>query len=85
MYISIEIIQNLESILQLQFVNEEVDNNVCFAGSTDADIRPEYRQVFTFRDVELYLKGIKYTHTSTLPFPYPQNADEFWKIISAEE
>lgn len=84
MYISNEIIQNLESILQLQFVNEEADNNVCFAGRADADIRPEYRQVFTFRDIEMYLKAIEYTEISTLFFPYPPNADAFWKAVTTQ-
>lgn len=81
MYISKEIIQNLERILQLPFVDEVAEGNVCFAGKADPDIRPEYRQIFTLRDIELYVKAVKYTESSTLPFPYPKNADAFWKVI----
>lgn len=87
-----ELIRQMEKFLGLTFVAEkEALGNVCMANS--GEVRPEFKQSFTPRDVQDYINGVlhspkyrgKYKEFLKMDFPsvpFPAEVVEFWKLVT---
>lgn len=81
------IIAVFEKCIGLLFVGKMEDGNVCFANNND-DLRDEFKQVFYPGDVLDYVYGALNAGDETArmanpKIPYPENADEFWRLASS--
>lgn len=87
-----EIIPEIRERLGLPYLADtDVHGNVCFVNATD--VRPEFRECFTSRDVANYLFSLLPTAANledirtslSETFPYPENANMFWQGVTAGE
>lgn len=83
-----EVVTELSQRLRLPYLEtKDSEGNVCFINSEE--VRSEFRETFTPADVTHYLIGLFKASTVTeiskenfdTNFPYPQNADTFWKEV----
>lgn len=71
------LISSLEQKLGLIYISEAEEGNVCFANN-NAELRDEFKRVFTRRDVLSYIKAMKEENGN---IPLPESEKEFWDII----
>lgn len=70
-------ILQLEQVLGARYVKDNEEGNLCFANN-NAELRDDFKQVFTLKDITNYLWGQK-KEAVGLPLPLPKNATEFWE------
>ena len=87
-----DVLTELARRLQLSYLPEESLNaEMCFLHSPE--LRPEFKLSFNLGDFTDFLNGVlsKLTDTDgseelrsgTLPVPYPEDSDEFWKFVGS--
>lgn len=67
------LIRHLEQKLGLLFQEEHGPNNLCFANE-NADLRSEFKRIFTPQDLRYYARASSND-------PLPRNTDEFWERV----
>lgn len=82
-----EIIREIEVGIGISFVEESYsDGEVCFANSSE--VRSEFRQSFSARDILNYIRAIlfnrKEVETSSLKIPYPKDVFDFWRLVEQD-
>ncbi len=88
---NMEIISEIEKGLDLQFVPEKENGNLCFSQNNN-ELQNEYKQSFAPIDVLDYIYAVlhspsyreKYKEFLKIDFPrvpYPTNKDTFWKLV----
>lgn len=86
-----EIIAEIEKKLQLTFVPEKENGNLCFINNND-ELQDAYKQTFAPIDVLDYIYAVlhsptyreKYKEFLKIDFPrvpYPSNSETFWKLV----
>lgn len=86
-----EIVSKFEGILQMQFVDEKTEGNVCFANNND-ELQNEYKEVFAPIDILDYIYAVlhsptyrdKYKEFLKIDFPripYPKDKEIFWQFV----
>lgn len=88
---NMEMISEIEKGLDLQFVPEKENGNLCFSQNNN-ELQNEYKQSFAPIDVLDYIYAVlhspsyreKYKEFLKIDFPrvpYPTNKDTFWKLV----
>ncbi len=72
-------IRQLEKRLAATFLKDPEEGNLCFANN-NAEIRDDFKQVFTLRDVGDYFASLD-DNTVLNPPPLPKTAAEFWAKV----
>lgn len=78
-----DLVQQLEKHLQLLFVSEKGNGNLCFAD--DIEMRPEFRTTFNAIDFTFYLLAVLESSKIALEraaFPFPNTTTLFWKSVN---
>lgn len=89
--LNLQIVSEFEEILQMQFVPEKAESNVCFANHND-ELRDEYKEVFAPIDILDYIYAVlhspayreKYKEFLKIDFPripYPKDKEIFWQLV----
>ena len=89
--LNMEIVSELEVILQMQFVAEKTEGNVCFANNND-ELQNEYKEFFAPIDILDYIYAVlhspsyrdKYKEFLKIDFPrvpYPKDKEIFWQLV----
>jgi hypothetical protein len=66
--ISEEFIRRLEQKLGLRFAETLPETNTCFANN-NAELRDDFKQVFTSQDLQYYLKSVQKQNSDFLLLP----------------
>ena len=83
-----KIIAVLQTRLNLTFVDDSQEANLCYVNSEE--VRPEFKQAFSGKDIDNYITG--FLHSKNLSksnreftpqdFPYPEDDAAFWKLVT---
>ncbi len=87
-----EIVSRMAACIHLRY-KEQTDavGNVCMIDSDE--VRPEFKDSFTFEDIVNYLYGSfhlalhnqKTEKEFLADFPYPENSEAFWRLVKSGE
>lgn len=89
--LNMDIVSKLCEILQMQFVAEKTEGNVCFANNND-ELQDEYKEVFAPIDILDYIYAVlhsptyrdRYKEFLKIDFPrvpYPKDKGTFWQLV----
>lgn len=89
--LNMDIVSELEEILQMQFVAEKTEGNVCLANNND-ELLDEYKVVFAPIDILDYIYAVlhsptyrdRYKEFLKIDFPrvpYPKDKEIFWQLV----
>lgn len=75
------LLSKIEKTLNLIFIKEELETNVCFA-NTD-EVRPEYKQSFQLIDLLDYIYAFKHSSDfkESQKILFTSDTDLFWKLV----
>lgn len=91
-YLKPEIIEEITKKTGLTFVPENENGSVCFANNND-ELRDEFKQVFTIKELLYYIYGMLYStnynenyddffEIDFLKIPFPKEATTFWEFVN---
>ena len=86
-----KMIAEVEKKLQLTFVSEKEDGNLCFINNNE-ELQDAYKQTFTPSDLTNYIFAVlctpqykveykEFLNIDLSLFPYPKKAEDFWKLV----
>lgn len=89
--LDMEIVQKIAEKIGLEFVAEKENGNLCFSNNTD-ELQDAYKPTFAPIDLLDYIYAVlhspnyreKYKEFLKIDFPrvpFPENADNFWKLV----
>ncbi|MBZ4034523.1 hypothetical protein K6T82_07080 [Flavobacterium sp. 17A] len=75
------LLSKIEKMLNLIFIKEELEFNVCFANNDE--VRPEYKQSFRLLDLLDYIYAFKYSSkfATTQKIILSPEVEVFWKLV----
>lgn len=79
------LLSKIEQTLNLIFIKEELETNVCFA-NTD-EVRPEYKQSFRLIDLLDYVYVFAHSafYKQSHKIIIPTDAEVFWKLVEIKK